>query len=258
MKKFGEFVHSLNGKYITAEDVGMKTEDMDTVRTVTPYVTGVSEHLGGSGNPSPVTAFGVYMGMKAAAQFTYKNNNLAGKKIWVQGIGNVGETLIKYLVQEQADVFITDINQDRMLEICNKYNVKILNDANPYNAAIDIYAPCALGASINDETIHQLQAKIIAGGANNQLANEEVHGKILTNKGIVYAPDFVINAGGIINVYSEIAKYNSDEAMKRTENIYNTTLELLQLAENNKITSSQAALKMAQEIILKSKKSIKI
>jgi leucine dehydrogenase len=253
MKKFGEFVHSLSGKYITAEDVGMKTEDMDTVRTVTPYVTGVSESLGGSGNPSPVTAFGVYMGMKAAAQFTYKNNSLAGKKIWVQGIGNVGETLVKYLVGENAEVFITDMNQDRMLEICNKYNVKILTDADPFTANIDIYAPCALGASVNDETIQKLKAKIIAGAANNQLANEAIHGKIMSDKGIVYAPDFVINAGGIINVYSEIAKYNSDEAMKRTENIYNTTLELLQLAENNKITTSQAALQMAQEIIAKRK-----
>lgn len=253
MKKFGEFIHSLSGKYITAEDVGMKTEDMDTVRTVTPYVTGVSESLGGSGNPSPVTAFGVYMGMKAAAQFAYKNNNLAGKKIWVQGIGNVGETLVKYLVNENADVFITDMSQDRVLEICNKYNVKALTDADPYTANIDIYAPCALGASINDETIQKLKAKVIAGAANNQLANEDIHGKILSDNGIVYAPDFVINAGGIINVYSEIAKYNSDEAMKRTENIYNTTLELLQLAENNKITTSQAALQMAQEIIAKKK-----
>jgi leucine dehydrogenase len=253
MKKFGEFVHSLSGKYITAEDVGMKTEDMDTVRTVTPYVTGVSESMGGSGNPSPVTAFGVYMGMKAAAQFTYKNNSLAGKKIWVQGIGNVGETLVKYLVGENADVFITDMSQDRMLEICNKYNVKILTDADPFTANIDIYAPCALGASVNDETIQKLKVKIIAGAANNQLANEAIHGKILSDKGIVYAPDFVINAGGIINVYSEIAKYNSDEAIKRTENIYNTTLELLQLAENNKITTSQAALQMAQEIIAKRK-----
>ena len=255
MKKFGEFVHSLSGRYITAEDVGMKTEDMDTVRTVTPYVTGVSESLGGSGNPSPITAFGVYMGMKAAAQFAYKDNKLKGKKIWVQGIGNVGETLVKYLVEEQAEVFITDISQDRMLEICNKYNVKILNDIDPYSAMIDIYAPCALGASVNNETIYKIKAKIIAGAANNQLANEDIHGKILAEKGIVYAPDFVINAGGIINVYSEIAKYNSEEVIKRTENIYNTTLELLKLAENNKITTSQAALKTAQEIILKAKNS---
>jgi leucine dehydrogenase len=249
MKKFGSFVHSLSGRYITAEDVGMKTEDMDIVRSVTPHVTGVSESLGGSGNPSPVTAFGVYMGMKAAAQYAYKNNSLAGRKIWVQGIGNVGETLVKYLVDEQADVYITDMNHDRELEICNKYNVKILTDFDPFAANIEIYAPCALGASVNDETIHKLKVKIIAGAANNQLANEEIHGKLLTEKGIVYAPDFVINAGGIINVYSEIEKYNSDEAMKRTENIYNTTLELLQMAENNKITTSQAALQMAQEII---------
>ena len=253
MRKFGLFVHSLSGRYITAEDVGMKTEDMDIVKSVTPHVTGVSESLGGSGNPSPVTAFGVYMGMKAAAQYAYKNNSLAGRKIWVQGIGNVGETLVKYLNDEQADVYITDMNHDRELEICNKYNVNILTDSDPFAANIEIYAPCALGASVNDETIHKLKVKIIAGAANNQLANEDIHGKILTEKGIVYAPDFVINAGGIINVYSEIEKYNSDEAMKRTENIYNTTLELLQLAENNKITTSQAALQMAQEIIANKK-----
>ena len=246
MRKFGEFVHSLSGRYITAEDVGMETKDMDIVNDVTPYVTGISESRGGSGNPSPVTALGVYMGMKAAAKYKFGSDNLEGKKVLVQGIGHVGETLVDYLAKEGALVQISDINETRLDEVSKKYGATIFRGSNLYTAEVDIYAPCALGATINDETVHKIQAKIIAGAANNQLADENVHGPILMQRGILYAPDFLINAGGIISVNSEIAKYDHTETLRRTENIYNTTLEIFDYAVANNLTPQKAAMALAE------------
>ncbi len=253
MRKFGAFIHTLSGRYITAEDVGMQTSDMDLVREVTPYVTGISEDKGGSGNPSPVTAFGVYMGMKAAAKHQFGSDTLNGKKVLVQGIGNVGQTLVKYLAEEGADVYIADISQEKLEEVASKYNAKIISGNDIYTANVDIYAPCALGATINDDTIYKINAKVIAGGANNQLANEAIHGPILRDRGITYAPDFLINAGGIINIYREIGHYDQAEAMRRTENIYNTTLEIFDYAIKNKLTNQQAAMEIAQKVIDKRK-----
>ncbi|MBF6609037.1 MAG: Glu/Leu/Phe/Val dehydrogenase [Flavobacterium sp.] len=252
--KFGQFVHSLSGKYITAEDVGTTTPDMDLIRDVTPHVTGISEARGGSGNPSPVTAYGVYMGMKAAAKYKFGSENLSGRKILVQGIGHVGETLVDYLTKEGAIVQIADINEARLREISSKYGAAIFAEDDLYSADVDIYAPCALGATVNDHTINKIKAKVIAGAANNQLAVEEVHGKILREKGILYAPDFLINAGGIINVYAEIVGYDKAEALRRTENIYNTTLEIFHYADANNLTTYQAALLLAQNRIDQRKK----
>ncbi len=249
MRKFGEFVNSLSGKYITAEDIGMETADMDTVREVTPYVTGVSESLGGFGNPSPVTAYGVFMGMKAAVKYKFNADNLAGKKVLVQGIGHVGSELVKHIREEGGTVYITDINRERMEQVRDQYGAIIFEGKNLYAADVDIYAPCAMGATVNDRTIEELNAKIIAGAANNQLANEVVHGKLLQQKGIAYAPDFLINAGGIINVYAEIAGYDKKEIYRRTENIYNTTLEIFHAADKHHMTTNDAALKVAQDLI---------
>ena len=254
MRKFGEFVHSLSGRYITAEDMGMETKDMDTVRDVTPYVTGISESRGGSGNPSPVTAFGVYMGMKAAAKYQFGSDKLDGKKIVVQGIGHVGETLVDYLTKEGALVQISDINESRLSDVSAKYGATIFTGNDLYSADVDIYSPCALGATINDDTVYRINAKVIAGAANNQLANENVHGPILQERGIVYAPDFLINAGGIINVYAEIAHYDKAESMRRTENIYNTTLEIFDYADKNKLTPQKAAMAIAENRIEERKK----
>ena len=252
--KFGEYVNSLSGRYITAEDVGTTTEDMDRINDVTKFVTGISESRGGSGNPSPVTAYGVYMGMKAAAKYQFGSEKLDGKKVLVQGIGHVGETLVDYLTKEGALVQITDINEARVSDVSKKYGAQIFTGTDLYSADVDIYAPCTLGATINDETIGRLKARVIAGAANNQLANEQVHGQILKEKGILYAPDFLINAGGIINVYAEIVGYDSAEAMRRTENIYNTTLEIFTLAEANGLTTYQAALAIAEKRIEDRKK----
>lgn len=249
MRKFGEFVHSLNGKYITAEDVGMETEDMDIVREVTPYVTGISQNKGGAGNPSPITAYGVFMGMKAAAKFKFGSEILEDKKVFVQGIGSVGEALVEHLVNEGADVTITDINKERLDEVSSKYGVTVFEGNDICDAEMDIYAPCALGATINDDTIYRLKASVVAGAANNQLAEELKHGKLLQERGIVYAPDFLINAGGIINVYAELENYDRQEIMRKTENIYNTTLEILENAKVNELTTHTAALNIAQERI---------
>ncbi|APY09291.1 leucine dehydrogenase [Winogradskyella sp. J14-2] len=249
MRRFGEFVHSLSGKYITAEDVGMATEDMDTVREVTPYVTGISESKGGAGNPSPITAYGVFMGMKAAAKFKYGSDVLEDRSVYVQGIGHVGEALVEHLVNEGAKVTIADINQERLEEVRSKYGATIYGGNDIYSEPMDIYAPCALGATINDDTINRIQADIIAGAANNQLAEENKHGTILQERGIVYAPDFLINAGGIINVYAELENYDRQEIMRKTENIYNTTLEILDNAKVNNLTTNTAALNIARERI---------
>ncbi len=247
--KFGEFVHSLSGRYITAEDVGTTTPDMDLIRTITPHVTGISESNGGSGNPSPVTGYGVFMGLKAANNFAFGSDNLQGKKVMVQGIGHVGETLVSYLTKEGAIVQIADINEERLQEVSSKYGATIYRGNDLYSEDVDIYAPCALGATINDETVNKIKAKVIAGAANNQLAVENVHGQILKDRGIVYAPDFLINAGGIINVYGEIVGYGKEEALRRTENIYNTTLQTLNFAKENNITTHQAAFQVAQQRI---------
>ena len=249
MRKFGEFVHSLSGRYITAEDVGMETADMDIVRDVTPYVTGISESRGGSGNPSPVTAYGVYLGMKAAAKQQFGSDVLSGKKVLVQGIGHVGETLVDYLTKEGAIVTIADINEEKLSEVGAKYNAEIFRGEDLYSADVDIYAPCAMGATLNDDTVYKIKAKVIAGAANNQLADENVHGAILQERGILYAPDFLINAGGIINVYAELAHYDKAEIMRKTENIYNTTLEIFDFAIANNMTTHHAALTIAQNRI---------
>jgi len=249
MKRFGEFVHSLSGKYITAEDVGMETSDMDLVREVTPYVTGISESKGGAGNPSPITAYGVYMGMKAAAKYKFGTDILEDKKVFVQGIGHVGESLVEHLVNEGANVVIDDINEARLQEVSSKYGATIYSGNDIYSESMDIYSPCALGATVNDDTIYKLKAEVIAGAANNQLAIEDKHGAILQKRGIVYAPDFLINAGGIINVYAELENYGKHEIVRKTENIYNTTLQILENANSNDVTPNQAALDIAKERI---------
>ena len=252
MQKFGEYVNSLSGRYITAEDVGINTHDMEMVKLKTNHVTGIPVEMGGSGDPSPVTAYGVFMGMKAAAHYKYGSEDLKGKRVMVQGIGHVGETLVKYLIEAGAEVLINDIHMDRMQEVAEKYQAQI-HEGDVFNARYDIYAPCALGATVNPDSIEKLSATIIAGAANNQLADEKREAELLKKKGILYAPDFLINAGGLINVYSEIANYDRAESMRRTENIYDTTLAIFRKAEIENISSHEAALAMAKERIEKAK-----
>ena len=256
MQKFGEFVNSLSGRYITAEDMGINTHDMEMVKLKTDHVTGIPQSMGGSGDPSPVTAYGVYMGMKAAAKHKYGSENLAGKKVMVQGIGHVGETLVDHLCKEGAEVIINDIHQDRMDEVVTKYGVKAHLGSDIFSVDFDIYAPCALGATVNKNSIPLMNCDIVAGAANNQLADEWQDEILLAQKGILYTPDFVINAGGLINVYSEIAHYDRAQSLQRTEEIFNTTLEIFQDAETNGITNHAAAVKLAQARIDNKKRTV--
>jgi leucine dehydrogenase len=250
MRRFGKFVNSLNGKYITAEDVNMKTADMEYIAMETQHVTGLPESMGGGGDPSPVTAFGVYMGIKAAAKKVYGNDSLTGKKIGVQGVGQVGMNLVDYLVKENAEVYVTDIYEDRVKEVVKKFNVEAVSQDDIYDLEMDIYAPCALGATLNDLTIPSLKCSIIAGAANNQLKDEVKHGYMLLDRGVTYAPDFLINAGGLMNVYQEhLGSYNRKRVFEQAEKIYTTCLDILNLAGREKISTQEAAIRLAEKRI---------
>ncbi|MFY0607864.1 MAG: Glu/Leu/Phe/Val dehydrogenase [Cyclobacteriaceae bacterium] len=247
MRRFGKFVNSLGGKYWTAEDVNMSSRDMEYVRMETPYVTGIPESMGGSGDPSPVTAYGVYMGMKASAKKVFGTDSLSGKKIVVQGAGHVGTYLIGYLSKEEAEVYVSDIFEDKIQAVLDQYpKVKVANPDDLYSMDMDIYAPCALGATLNDNTIPQLKCAIVAGAANNQLDEENKHAEMLKSRGILYAPDFLINSGGITNVYYEQqGNYNRDRVYLQTERIYEVCSEVIEFAQNNETTTHKAALQLA-------------
>jgi leucine dehydrogenase len=245
-RRFGRFVDSLGGKYITAEDVGISTKDIEYVAMSTKHVSGLPENMGGGGDPSPVTAYGVYMGMKASAKEQFGSDSLSGKKVMVQGVGHVGEYLVKLLSDEGAVVMIADIHEDTLKRVSKTYNAEIVALDKVYDVDMDIYAPCALGATVNDDTLAKLKCSIIAGAANNQLAKEVEHGKKVMEQGIIYAPDFLINAGGIINCYSEVIGYNRDAAMLQTENIYATTLDIIKKSKVDNIPTYLAANQMAE------------
>ncbi len=248
-RKFGRFIENLNGKYITAEDVGTTIKDMEYIRMETEHVVGLSELNGGGGDPSPVTAYGVYMGMKASAKAVYGSDSLAGKKISVQGIGKVGEHLVEHLTKEGAKVFITDVNQEALSRVSKAHNAEIVAKDDIFGLAVDIFAPCAMGAVLNTENINQLKCAIVCGAANNQLADETIHGQLLMDKKIGYAPDFLVNSGGIINVYSELNGYNRQIAISQTENIYNQTLDIFKKSKDDKITTHEAARQIAEKRI---------
>lgn len=247
-RAFGRFIQGLNGRYITAEDVGTTVSDMDLIHEETDFVTGISPAFGSSGNPSPVTAYGIYIGMKAAALEAFGDDSLEGKTITVQGVGNVAYTLCKHLHEEGAKLIVTDINQDAVQRAVNDFGAVAVAPNDIYSQEADIFAPCAMGAIINDETIPQLKVKVVAGSANNQL-KEERHGDELEAKGIVYAPDFVINSGGVINVADELYGYNNERAMKRVETIYDSITRIFEISKRDGIPSYIAAERMAEERI---------
>src|SRR5690606_37311122 len=247
-RAFGRFIQGLNGRYITAEDVGTTVADMDLIHEETDFVTGISPAFGSSGNPSPVTAYGIYIGMKAAALEAFGDDSLEGKTITVQGVGNVAYTLCKHLHEEGAKLIVTDINQDAVQRAVNDFGAVAVAPNDIYSQEADIFAPCAMGAIINDETIPQLKVKVVAGSANNQL-KEERHGDELEARGIVYAPDFVINSGGVINVADELYGYNNERAMKRVETIYDSITRIFEISKRDGIPSYIAAERMAEERI---------
>jgi leucine dehydrogenase len=247
MRRFGKFVNSLGGKYITAEDVGISPADMVFVNMETDNVVGLPSK---SGDPSPVTAYGTYVGMKAAAKVAYGSDNLEGKRILIQGVGSVGSHLVDHLVKENAVVFIADIFDASLAKITKKHpGVQIVPNDQVYDFDMDIYAPCALGATLNDDTLSKLKCKVVAGAANNQLANENIHGQVLLDKKIIYAPDYAINAGGVMNCYAEVKGLSSSWAMNKAEDIYNTVFNIISRSNNEGIPAHLIANKMAEERI---------
>lgn len=246
LRRFGKFVNGLAGKYITAEDVGINPADMAYVNMETDHVVGLA---GKSGDPSPVTAHGVYVGMKACAKVQFGSDSLAGKKVVVQGVGHVGEYLVESLAKEGAIVYISDIHQDLLNRVASQYGANIIGLNEVYDMDMDIYAPCALGATINTDTLSRLKCSIIAGSANNQLENEQVHGKIVMEKGIIYAPDYAINSGGVINCYSEVKDLSLTWSMNKAEEIYATVENIVNRSKTDNIPTYQIANKMAEERI---------
>jgi leucine dehydrogenase len=245
-RRFGKFVNSLAGKYITAEDVGISPADMNWVHMETDNVVGLP---GKSGDPSPVTAQGVYMGMKACAKIQYGTDNLAGKKVAVQGVGHVGEYLVASLAKENADIYISDIDNSTLARVAKKYGAKVVGLDEIYDIDMDIYAPCALGATVNEETLKRLKCSVIAGGANNQLKNESEHGEEVMRKGIIYAPDYAINAGGVINCYSEVKGLPIDWALNQANEIYETIFNIVKRSQNENVPTYKVANRMAEERI---------
>ena len=245
-RRFGKFVNSLAGKYITAEDVGINPQDMNWVSMETKHVVGLP---GKSGDPSPVTAYGTYMGMKACAKQQFGSDSLEGKVVAVQGVGHVGVYLVKHLANEGAKVFITDIHEETLKRVSSTYGATVVSPDDIYDVPMDIYAPCALGATVNDDTLSRLSCSIIAGAANNQLKEESKHGVEVMKKGIIYAPDFTINAGGVINCFSEVQGLSSEWALQKAEDIYQTIFNIVKRSADENIPTYQIANKMAEERI---------
>ena len=241
----GRFVETLNGRYITAEDIGTSPADMEHIKLETDHVAGL---LGLSGDPSPVTAYGVYVGIKAAAKDRWGSDSLAGKTVAVQGAGKVAYYLCRHLKSEGVKIIVTDIDQEKVKRVVAETGAKAVAPDVIYDQAAEIYAPCALGATINDDTLRRLKVEIIAGGANNQLA-ENRHGDELESRGILYAPDYVINGGGVINVYGEIHRWPAERAQKKAGEIYDTLLRIFEIARQEKIPTYRAADRLAEQRI---------
>lgn len=251
-RMFGRYVEGLNGRYITAEDVGTTEADMELIHLETSFVTGYTSASGSAGNPSPATAFGVYQGIRAAAFEAYGDASLEGKTVAVQGVGNVAFHLLGYLAKEGAKLIVTDIHEDQVRKAVQEYGAAAVNPDEIYDVDCDIYAPCALGAVINDKTIDRLKCKVVAGAANNQL-HEPWHGELLQQKGILYVPDYVINAGGVIHVADELTGYNQERVMQKVAKIYDTVLDIFAIAKQQECTTHLAANHLAEERIAKMK-----
>jgi leucine dehydrogenase len=247
-RAYGRFIESLGGRYVTAEDVGTGREDMDILRRETRWVTGVSKRLGGSGDPSPVTAYGVFQGLRACAEEALQSSSLDGVSIVVSGVGKVGYHLVGHLAEAGAMVTVADVDVDAVGRAVSNYGVDTVEPDKAHAVDCDIFAPCALGGAIRDDTIPELKCKIVAGAANNQLQRPE-HADALADVGILYAPDFVINAGGVINVADELIGYNRERAMARVEGIYRTLREVFRRARLEGITPAEAATRLAEDRI---------
>ncbi len=248
-KVFGRFLNNLNGRYITAEDVGITTADMAIVNSETSFVAGLE---GKSGDPSPVTAYGVYKGIKASVQHKFARNSLDGLKVSVQGVGHVGYYLCEYLHNDGVELVVTDIDQDSINRVVDEFSATVVSTDDIYDQHVDVYAPCALGATVNDDTLKRLKCSIIAGAANNQLA-EDRHGMELMQRSILYAPDYIVNAGGIINISFE-ENYQQQAAFDKVDEIYDTLIEVFETSAREGNPTNFIADQLARERIARARR----
>ena len=244
-RAFGQFVESLGGRYITAEDVGIDVNDMEYVYRETQFVTGVHQVHGGSGDPSPFTAYGTLQGLLAALNRKFGNEDVGNYSYAVQGLGHVGIEFVKLLKERGAKIFVTDINKERVERAVSEYGAEAVGLDEIYDVDADVYSPCALGGTVNEKTLPRLKAKIICGTANNQLADTAT-GEELHRRGILYAPDYVVNAGGVMNVSLEIDGYNRERAMRMMRTIYHTVGRIFDLADKENIAPQYAADRIAE------------
>lgn len=250
-RAFGRHIEALNGRYYTAEDMNTNVTDMNYIRRETRFVTGAGSHVGGSGDPSPVTAWGVFQSIRACLEVRHGSPSVEGRKVAIQGLGNVGQHLARYLHERGAKLVFSDINGRRVAELVEKYGGEVAEGDDFYTADVDVLAPCAIGGIINERTIPHIKAPILCGGANNILGEEERDGEALVERNILYAPDYVVNAGGLISVYSELKGWPAEKAMEDTANIFNTTKEILDLARTDSITTITASNRIAEARIEK-------
>lgn len=249
-RAFGRFVQSLNGRYISAEDVNTTTSDILTIQQETRFAVGAPEWAGGGGNPGPFTALGVFQGIKASVLKKLGKDSLQGIRIAVQGTGSVGADLCRLLKKEGAELTITDIRQEQVENFAREIGARVVGLDEIYGMDVDVFAPCALGAIVNDDTIEQFKCSIIAGAANNQLLDEEKHGNALKAKGILYAPDYIVNAGGVINCYYEYSKqYNADAVNTKVLEIAQTLGRIFEIAEQEQTSTHKAAAQFAKNRI---------
>ncbi len=246
LRRFGDFVEKLKGHYITAKDVGIDSNDLKTIKSRTSHILGIAGETNSSGDPSPVTAWGVYNGMLACAEKAFGKKSLKGLTIALQGLGAVNFHLLKHLHQEGAKVVGCDINPESVNRAQKEFGIEITSPESIYDQTCEIFSPGALGAVVNSQTLGRLKCKVIAGGANNQLATEK-DGEELLKKGILYAPDYAINAGGLINIYHEREGYNRDKAYAHVARIYDTMKKILEVSEAEKLPTNTVANRIAEE-----------
>jgi len=245
-RSFGRFVNSLGGKYLTAEDMNMSETEMEWISRETGYVTGMAKELGGSGDPSPVTAFGVFHGLKAAMRTKFGTEDFSGIKIAIQGVGHVGYKLCAYLHEAGADLTVADVNHEAVNRAVADFGAHAVGVEAIHAVAADIFSPCAMGAILNDRTIPEIKASIVGGGANNQLADAAIHGAMVYARNILYAPDYAINAGGMINVADEMNGYNEERVFRKATGIYDTLMEIFAISERDQAPTNVASDRLAE------------
>lgn len=244
-RSLGRFIEGLSGRYITAEDAGTTMDDMELIRMETSHVVGIARSLGGSGDPSPVTALGVFSGMRAAVEEKLGKSTLDGLKVAVQGCGHVGYHLVGHLVRAGAHVSVADVDVDSLKRTAADFRVEAVAPDAIYDVDCDIFAPCAMGGILNEHTIPRLKCSIVAGAANNQLGDEKLDGMRLAERDILYAPDFVINAGGLINVANELEGYNQERALGQAKRIHDVLVAVFERAKSDNVPTYRAANNLA-------------